>query len=260
MMLWSPGRPVLALSLLALALPALAAAAPAAEPAEAAPTWGYAGPVGPPYWSQLDDRYALCSGGREQSPVDLTTAAAPAAQPALQFLYRPVPLRIQNNGHTVQVHYDPGSFLVIGSQRFELEQFHFHTPSEHAFVGGTMAMEIHLVHRSNQEGAVVAVLVVPGPENQALAPVWPHLPRVEGPVQVIPGVQVDARGLIPARPATYRYDGSLTTPPCDEGVRFLVFEAPITLSPAQIAAFQAIFPANSRPLQPLNGRPVHRVP
>jgi carbonic anhydrase len=227
---------------------------------EAAVHWAFDGATGPAYWGQLSPEFRLCGAGLAQSPVDLSTAAAKGAGPALEFGYRPSPLRIVNDGHTIRVNYEPGSWLAVGGERFELVQFHFHAPSEHALAGGTMPLELHLVHARGSELAVVGVMLVPGAANEALDPVWRHLPPVPGPERTVPGVVVDAAGLVPALRTTFRYSGSLTTPPCDEGVRWFVMAAPIPISLDQLAAYQAIYPQNRRPLQPLNGRAVVRVP
>jgi len=154
------------------------------------------------------------------------------------------------------VNYDPGSTIVVDGISYELIQFHFHTPSEHTISGKPAAAELHLVHRS-ADGvlAVIGVLVQRGPESAALAPLWKSLPAVEGPAHLVNG-RINALDLLPARRTTYRYDGSLTTPPCSEGVKWLVMTTPITMSDQQLARLTAIIHTDSRPVQSLDGRRV----
>lgn len=216
--------------------------------------WSYEGKEGPEHWGELSPDFALCAAGVEQSPVDIPASAA--VNPAdLVFNYQPSALKIQNNGHTIQVDYDPGSTLEVDGVPYELWQFHFHGPSEHTLNGEFSPMEMHLVHRSAEGGlVVVGVMIEGGDENEALAPVWGNLPAEEMEAETIPGASVDANALLPAERSYYRYNGSLTTPPCTEGVKWLVMSTPIELSGDQIAAFEEIIHANYRPVQPLNER------
>ncbi len=215
--------------------------------------WGYEGAVAPQFWGQLDPAYAACSLGKNQSPVDITNAV-PQTLPPIEFHYRSSRLRIVNNGHTIQVNYDPGSYISVAGVRYELLQFHFHTPSEHTFGGKFADLEAHLVHR-NPEGqfAVIGVAFYVGVHNGTLQPLWEVMPATEGPEQAFP-TTVNAFDLLPVVRLTYRYSGSLTTPPCSEGVFWAVMTTSLTLSRAQLNAFAAIFPHNNRPVQPLNGR------
>ena len=215
--------------------------------------WGYEGTHGPEHWGSLDPGFAVCSNGREQSPIDLT-GAEPGALSEIAFDYAPSPISILNNGHTIQVDYQPGSGIDLDGTRYELAQFHFHHRSEHTVDGAGFPLEMHLVHASADGTlAVVGVFLEEGGANEALAPVWRGMPAEAGPATVVEGT-VDANALLPERRTTWRYPGSLTTPPCSEGVSWLVMTEPVTASPEQIEAFSTLFPVNNRPVQPLNGR------
>lgn len=217
--------------------------------------WSYAGSTGPAHWATLSPEYALCATGRSQSPIDIA-AALPRDLSNIVFSYQPSPLNIVNNGHTVQVNYAPGSFIEIDGERFELAQFHFHAPSEHTLKGAHADVEMHLVHKS-VEGrlAVVGVMVREGVPNPMFDPIAGSIPA-SGQKIDRPDVMVNATALLPADPRTYRYDGSLTTPPGSEGVKWSVMVEPITLSSEQIAAFTKHYNGNNRPVQRLHGRVV----
>jgi carbonic anhydrase len=230
---------------------------PDRHPAEhSEPHWGYDGPIAPESWGQLSPEFALCGLGRAQSPIDLV-GATPAAVAPVTYAYQPTPLVILNNGHTIQVNCGQPNGITLDGVRYDLLQFHFHAPSEHTVAGRHAAMEVHLVHRSAQgELAVVGVLIEHGAWHPGLAGVWAHLPAKVGPAQDIPGVSVDPQALLPPNRRGYRYEGSLTTPPCSEGVHWIVLADPIEMSPIQVAAFEAIMRGNYRPVQPLNDRTI----
>lgn len=215
--------------------------------------WGYEGAHSPDHWGSLDPGFAVCSGGREQSPIDLAGAEREVLS-EIAFEYAPSPISILNSGHSIQVDYQAGSGIVLDGTRYGLVQFHFHHRSEHTVDGTDFPLELHLVH-ADADGAlaVVGVFLEEGAANEALAPVWRHLPRQAGPAAPVQGT-VDANALLPERRTTWRYPGSLTTPPCSEGVSWLVMTEPVTASREQIEAFSALFPVNNRPVQPLNGR------
>jgi len=224
--------------------------------AHAGPHWTYEGEDGPARWGALDASFAACASGAEQSPIDLAGAAAEDLA-NIAFNYQSTDVRILNNGHTVQVNYDPGSFLEVDGERYDLAQFHFHAPSEHTIDGKPSAAELHLVHK-NAAGklAVVGVMIDEGAENAAVAPVWGNLPATES-AEASLGIRFNAADVLPADRTTYRYPGSLTTPPCTEGVRWHVMTQPIEMSPGQIEAFHSLFAAgNNRPVQSVNAREV----
>ena len=234
-------------------------------PAPATPVWGYAGTDGPATWGSLAPAFTACSAGTSQSPVDLV-AQSTSGLPAVQAAHQPLALHVTrhehiadgiNTGHTIQVNYAGADTLDVGGERYALVQYHFHSPSEHTVKGKHYPMEMHLVHKAaDGRLAVLGVLMVEGKTNNALSPVWGNLPREKGNEVKVPHVQVDVDELIPATLTTYRYDGSLTTPPCSEGVKWLVMTTPVEVGPEQVAAFHAIIPDNNRPVQPLNGRTI----
>jgi len=233
--------------------------------------WSYEESNGPEKWGTLAAEFALCDAGLEQSPIDLNGAVlvdepsviVPDYQPAkLQIAHHEHVLDILDNGHTIQVTYDEGSTLQADGQSYELVQYHFHAPSEHTIASRRYPMEIHLVH-SNAEGqlAVVGALISEGTHNPAYDPVWSQLPGQPGESRHLEGVDVDINQLLPGPGTPYfRYDGSLTTPPCSEGVSWFVFETPVELSLEQIAAFTSIIDDNNRPVQPLYDRELKLMP
>ncbi len=186
--------------------------------------------------------------------------------------YQPASLRIIrhehvvdviNSGDTIQINYDEGSTLTVDATEFELAQFHFHVPSEHNVDGKSFPMEMHLVHVSEQgEIAVVGVLIEEGSHNPAFEPVVEHIPLESGDEEHLEHVQVQIDDLLPADSSTFRYPGSLTTPPCSEGVRWFVLVQHLELSSQQIQSFARVISGNNRPLQPHNGRDLllHRSP
>jgi len=217
--------------------------------------WTYEGETGPAHWGSLDPAFARCATGQAQSPIDIA-APTHGTLPSITIRYQPTRINVLNNGHTIQVNYDSGSAVEVDGIRYALIQFHFHVPSEHTVGGKPAAAELHLVHRSaTGRLAVIGVLIEPGAENAALAPLWAHLPAKAGPVQAV-SARINAADLLPAQRTTYRYDGSLTTPPCSEGVRWIVMTSPITLSQQQINSLTAILHGNNRPVQPLDQRTV----
>jgi carbonic anhydrase len=234
-------------------------AVPTAEP-DAAPTaehegphWSYEGEAGPDAWAQLSEGFGACGTGSAQSPIDLTGAQAQGLA-NIAFHYVPSRLTILNNGHTVQVNYDPGSYIQLDGVRYDLVQFHFHAPAEHSVDGALADAELHLVHRAaDKRLAVVGVLIQEGASNAALDPVLAAMPADETePTSV--AMTVMAADLLPAVQTTFRYAGSLTTPPCSEGVAWSVMTTPIEAAVEQIDMFQAIFEGNNRPVQPIGDR------
>ena len=232
----------------------LARSANAADSHGGAPHWTYEGEDGPTHWAALSPEFKSCALGVEQTPIDLENAIRAQAGP-VNFAYQPVPLTILNNGHTIQINTPPGSSVAINGTTYDLLQFHFHHPSEHLLAGKRFDMELHFVHKSASGAlAVVGVLIQPGQTNAALAPIWSALPPHEAAPTPIKGVTVTPSLLLPKDRDYFRYMGSLTTPPCSEGLTWTIFRAPIEASPEQIRAFAALFPLNARPLQPLNHR------
>jgi carbonic anhydrase len=217
--------------------------------------WSYTGPSGAENWGKLKPEFAACAAGKRQSPIDIKDGAKLELEP-IRFDYKPSPLRIVDNGHTVQVNYTEGSTIVVAGERFELTQFHFHKPSEERINGKLYDMVVHLVHRS-AEGrlAVVAVLFESGPfQNTFVKGLWPHLPLEAGREIVPLDVTIDVNELLPAQRTYYTFMGSLTTPPCTEGVLWLVMKNPVPITAEQVAVFGKLYAMNARPGQPGNAR------
>lgn len=218
-------------------------------------SWGYVDPDGPSRWGDLPG-FESCGTGLAQSPIDLdTTAARPG--PGIEVEYVATSLALEDTGHGLELAYQAGSTLRIGDAEYRLLQLHFHRPSEHTLDGVRFPMEMHLVH-SGEGGmlAVVAVLFEEGDPNLALQRLWRRPPPPGGEVHR-PEIRVDARDLLPAGGAAIRYDGSLTTPPCSEGVLWTVLTSPVPIGDGQVEWYRTRFPAPSnRPLQARNGRPL----
>ncbi len=216
--------------------------------------WGYEEENGPEVWGQLNPEYRTCDTGIHQSPINIVNPK-PTKLPAIDFNYQSTSLNIDNTGNTIQVVYPKGSWIEVNETKYHLLQFHFHAPSEHTVVGSLSDMEMHFVHKSENDAlAVIAVLIENGRYNTAFDPIWRHLPSVAGESEQIADVVFNAMDLLPSTRHTYRYDGSLTTPPCSEEVKWFVMTTPIEMAQSQIAAFKAIMRGNNRPVQPLNGR------
>lgn len=219
--------------------------------------WSYSGKTGPAHWAELDPAFSQCAQGQQQSPVNIGMVYTQALEP-LAFQYQASRIAVINNGHTIQHDYDPGSFLAIGAASYQLLQLHFHTPSEESIGGQRAPMDIHLVHRNaNNELAVLAVQIEQGgADNPVFREIWRTLPREENVISIYTARQFNVADLLPAQRAYWTFMGSLTTPPCSEGVRWLVLKEPIKLSARQIAQFRKHFKANARPVQPLNQRAI----
>ncbi len=217
--------------------------------------WSYSGDLGPSHWAELSMDYAACGEGVEQSPVDFA-GAMPSLLPALEVDYHPTPLVLTNNGHTIEVEYLEGSSLSLAGESWEVTQFHFHSSSEHTIQGNAAPMELHIVHRDPTGArAVLGTFIEIGEHNEILAPVFDHLPSA-GTTNEIEGVEINIGDALPPHLSAWRYDGSLTTPPCDEGVRWFVLGTPIIMSASQVGAFTDFFHNNARPTQLLNDRSI----
>lgn len=235
---------------------ACVALAAGAALADGSPHWGYTGAGGPAHWGGLAPEYALCGSGKNQSPVDLAGRTEAELEP-IAFHYRAGAGTILNNGHAIQLDQAAGSAIAVNGHEYALKQFHFHAPGENRIDGRAYPMEAHLVH-ADRDGnlAVIAVMFEEGAPNSALEQAWAELPGRAGESRTLPAA-VDVRALLPANRDYYRYNGSLTTPPCTEGVLWLVMKQPVTVSRAQVEAFAHVMHhPNNRPLQALNARAV----
>jgi carbonic anhydrase len=215
--------------------------------------WDYEGDGGPGSWGQLKPEFSKCGIGQRQSPIDIRGGIAVQLEP-IQFDYRVSGFSVIDNGHTVQVNLPAGHAITVLGRRYELLQFHFHRPSEERINGKQHDMVAHLVHK-DAEGklAVVAVLLDRGSAQPLIQAVWNALPLEKHEAQAAPGT-IDLNKLLPEDRRYYTYMGSLTTPPCSEGVLWMVLKTPVTVSPDQIEIFSRLYPMNARPVQPLAGR------
>jgi carbonic anhydrase len=217
------------------------------------PHWGYEGTAGPAAWGGMKPEFNLCASGQRQSPIDIRGGLAVELD-AVKFDYKPTAFGVIDNGHTVQVNMQPGNAIEVGGRRYELVQFHFHRPSEERIDGRQFEMSLHLVHKdSSGRLAVVGVLLGKGPAHPAVQTVWNNLPlerNEEAPARS----QLDPAHLLPDDRRYYTYMGSLTTPPCSEGVLWVVMRTPVTVTAEQVELFARIYPMNARPAQPVAGR------
>lgn len=238
------------------ALFAMVIAMTASSAAQSGADWGYEGHRGPLVWGKLDPAYQACSKGHQQSPIDIRGAHLNKALKPLEYHYIAGPATLENNGRTIIVHVNPGSFMVADGVRYELQEFEFHHPSEEAVRGRLTDMDVELVHKSaDGKMAIVEVRLAMdrGSANAVLAMLWPLLPKTAGTTAKVTDM-VNAAGFLPADPGYWTYMGSLPTPPCTEGVRWFVYEDDISLSLDQLRTFAALFRMNSRPLQDAHGR------
>src|ERR1700735_1117263 len=218
--------------------------------------WGYEGKTGPLNWGRLDPAYKACSNGKEQSPIDIRGAHLNKNLAPLEFHYIAGSMTLTNTGHTVQVTAPAGSYIMAGGTRYDLVQFHFHHPGEEAVKGKLPDMSLHLVHKSaDGKIAVIAVRLNEGNANAVLAALWEHLPKTVDATDKVTESMSPA-GLLPADRGYWTYEGSLTAPPCTEGVRWFVMEEPMELSRDQLRSFGALYKVNSRMLQSAHGRKI----
>ncbi len=226
---------------------------PETRPAPHGDHWDYSGDAGPEAWGKMKPEFSKCSTGQRQSPIDIRGGIAVQLEP-IQFDYRTTGFSVIDNGHTVQVNLPSGNTITVLGRRFELLQFHFHRPSEERINGKQYDMVAHLVHK-DAEGklAVVAVLLDRGAAQPLIQAVWNALPLEKNEPQAAPGT-IDLNKLLPEDRRYFTYMGSLTTPPCSEGVLWMVMKTPVPVSPEQIDIFARLYPMNARPVQQVAGR------
>ena len=227
-----------------------------------AASWSYTGDTGPESWGELDQKYASCVNGSEQSPINIEFSQGEIKEMAgsLEVLYEPASFSVTNNGHTIQVdNASENNKINLDGTDYRLIQFHFHTPSEHQFNGQQYPLELHLVHQNdNDQLAVLGVMIQEGVENESLRSIWAALPEQKTTNTNFINENINLQDLLPKQPTLFYYDGSLTTPPCTEKVKWVLLEQPIEMSKEQIEVFQEIIPHNSRPVQPLNEREINK--
>ena len=214
--------------------------------------WDYTDPT---HWAELSDDFEMCGIGKNQSPVNLTHMIE-AEMKEISFAYQEVSLSETNNKHTIVVNYQNSGHIIVDENTFELGQFHFHAPSEHQIESQSFPLEAHLVHKDAKGNlAVVGIMFTEGEANPFLEKVWQYMPTEEGQKDAPKEVTVNAIDLLPENKDYYRYEGSLTTPPCSEGVRWMIMKQPVTASAEQIKQFKAVMHHDdNRPVQPINAR------
>jgi carbonic anhydrase len=231
----------------------VAAAAPPPAPKFFSNTWSYEGETGPANWGKINPAWAKCGSGNRQSPIDIRDGMKVELE-QITFDYHPSTFNVTDNGHTVQVMVGGGNFLTVQNRMYELIQFHFHRPSEERINGRGYEMVVHLVHKDGEGRiAMLALLLERGKPQPVIQTVWNNLP-LEKLETLAPAVVLDPMELLPARRDYFTFMGSMTTPPCQEGVLWLVMKEPVQASPAQLALFSRLYPLNSRPIQPGSGR------
>ncbi|HVT82623.1 MAG TPA: carbonic anhydrase family protein [Phycisphaerae bacterium] len=234
----------------------LAAGAAGAQSATGGTPWDYSGNHGPLVWGKLDPAYKMCSDGHQQSPINIHGARLNKGLKPIDFHYVGGTVTVENDGHGIVVWVKPGSYMETGGVRYELKSFAFHHPSQHAFDGKLMDMDVELMHESaDGKKAIVEVRFAQerGTPNATMATLWANLPLRAGEKKQTTQF-VNAGGFLPADPGYWTYMGSLPTPPCTEGVRWFVFEQELSMSLNQLRQFESVFRMNSRPLQDLHGR------
>ena len=238
-----------------LAAVAFALAFSASASAQAA-SWGYVGKYGPVNWARLDPSYRACSDGHEQSPINIRHAHRNKALKPVEFHYIAGGVTIENNGHTIMVRVHPGSYILVGGVRYDLISYDFHHPSEEAINGKLADMDVQFLHK-NAAGKYVIIAAQLNEDidqpNPTLSTLWDNLPTTVGKSSEITSM-VNPAGLLPSDPGYWTYVGSLSTPPCTEGVRWFVMQNPVTISRQQYRVFAALYRVNSRPLQDAHGR------
>jgi len=222
--------------------------------------WGYQGEIGPAYWGDLSPEFHMCKDGKSQSPINIT-GAVDADQPALTYNYDDTTLAVINNGHTIKANYGKGSSMTVDGKTYRLLQFHFHSLSENTVDGQYFPLEAHLVHQAADGSlAVVGVLFKEGAANPLLERLWGYTPSKVNSTTTVGTASINVSDLLPESADYYGFTGSLTTPPCSEGVKWMVLQENPTVSPAQIAKFRSFFMDHEtkRPVQPLNGRVIYK--
>ena len=216
--------------------------------------WSYEGEGAPANWGTLKPEWQLCNVGERQSPIDIRDGIKVELEP-IRFDYRPSNFRIVDNGHTIQVNLGPGNTIAVMGRMYDLVQFHFHRPSEERINGKGFDMVVHLVHKDlDGRLAVVAVLLERGQAHPVMQTLWNNLPLEKHSDYSPEGVAIDLNQLLPENRSYYTYMGSLTTPPCSEGVMWMVMKQPAQVSAEQIAIFSRLYPMNARPVQSIRGR------
>jgi carbonic anhydrase len=240
------------IAMLAFCIAAVSAAA------QSGAAWEYSGKTGPLNWGRLDPAYKVCAQGKEQSPIDIRGAHLNKGLQPVEFHYISGSVTVENTGKTIVVHVNPGSSIVAGGQRYELQEFVFHHPSEEAVKGKLTDMDVQLIHKSaDGKLAIVAVRFAldQSDSNAVIAALWSHLPSKAGATEKITEM-INPGGFLPADRGYWTYAGSLTQPPCTEGAQWFVYEQAVSISRSQLRTFTSLFTVNSRPLEDAHGRKI----
>ncbi|MCP4745873.1 MAG: carbonic anhydrase [Desulfobacteraceae bacterium] len=218
--------------------------------------WAHYGSRGPENWGSLDPEFSACSEGKNQSPVNLTKFTE-TKLPGITFYYQVGGFEIINKGHTIIVNQKPGSKIIVGGNEFELKQYYFRSPSEHNIDNVSFPLEAHLVHQDkNGNYAIIAIFFIAGEKNENISQAWANIPEQVGDRNKL-SIKIDAETLVPDDRDYYYVNGSLTTPPCTEGVKWFIMKTPMTASIAQIEKFTFVIKhPNNRPLQPIHSRKI----
>lgn len=216
--------------------------------------WSYDEDEGPKEWASLDERYFMCEEGMNQSPINITNATN-AQLEELALSGEAKATKFFNNGHSVEASFSYGNKLSVDGKSYNLKQVHFHTPSENTIDGKSFPMEAHFVHASGSNLAVIAVMFELGEENSTLNKLLRNLPEEKGDSNELKS-QITSYEMLPNDKSYYRFNGSLTTPPCSEGVKWFVLKTPVSISKSQLKDFEAVMPKNNRPIQDLNARTI----
>ncbi|MBK8293644.1 MAG: carbonic anhydrase family protein [Solirubrobacterales bacterium] len=219
--------------------------------------WGYGEEDGPSQWASLDPAYELCGDGKRQSPININGASASSGDLATEVDYRPEDLHVENNGHAIEAQIeDPDGSVTVKGTRYEIERFHFHTPSEEKINGKRFDASVHIVNTGpGGKTAVIGLLVEQGPSNPVMDKIVPLIGDSEGDENDAPD-PINPEDLLPTDATAFEYEGSLTTPPCTEGLEWIVYKQPITMSADQLDALRTAYSDNVRPIQPVNGRSI----
>lgn len=226
--------------------------------------WGYEGSLSPEHWSELNPAYETCAAGRMQSPVDIDTSSAMTVSRGHTVAYEESDLTVAHhaqvhdildNGHTIQVDIDEGSVLRTLRDTYHLKQFHFHSPSENRIDGKVYPLEAHFVHQSDSgQLAVISAFYEEGAHHAQLEMIIEHFPSEKGKLTILEDESVDPNLHLPSNHDAYHFYGSLTTPPCTEGVEWLILKEVSQASPAQLQVFSERLYHNNRPVQAWNDR------
>ena len=227
--------------------------------AQQAVHWGYEGAGSADHWGDLKEEFVLCKTSKAQSPIDIKTVTLVDEElPAINVSYSATPLTVVNSGRSIKVNYAAGSSITVGGKSYDLLQFHFHNPSEHTIDGKAFEMAAHLVHKAaDGQLGVIGVLFEAGAENAMIGQIFDNLPA-KGEEKSVASGSINVADILPPDLAYYHYSGSLTTPPCSEGVHWMVLTTPVQASVDQIAKLANVVKGNIRPVQSVNDRIIQK--